>query len=72
MYYKLYKTTTDKPIIVSKLSIRMKEKIKMFNDKNKIKEVLDTKPPLEKLLKGNFSSKIKENTSKRPLFEHKQ
>lgn len=72
MYYKLYKTTTDKPIIVSKLSIRMKGKIKMFHDKDKIKEVLDTKPPLEKLLKGNFLSEIKENTSKRPLFEHKQ
>lgn len=26
----------------------------MFCDKNKTKEVLDTKPPLEKLLKGNF------------------
>lgn len=72
MYYKLYKTTTDKPIIVSKLSVRMKGKIKKFHDKNKIKEALDTKPPLGKILKGNFSSEIKENTSKRPLFEHKQ
>lgn len=62
MYYKLYKTktTTAKPIILSKIIYQNKGKINFFHDKKRRKERVDTKPALQKILKGIFSSEIKD------------
>jgi hypothetical protein len=52
-----------------KLSFIIKEKIKTFNDKNKLKEFMTTKPIQQKTLKGILHKKeedkcICENTGK--------